>query len=355
MLLYNTGGTANLSVILFGMEVARQTKAPVAVLYGVPNQPLLDGKKEDALIAETFVRTLETKDFNWPLLFPMVKSVVKAMDALQAFGKQEWKVEVTRFVISGGSKRGWTSWLTAATQDPRVVAIAPMVIDTLNMQEQMAHQKKSFGEYSEMIRDYTARGLVPLPPGEDAKKLWSMVDPYFYREKRTLPKLMILGNNDRYWTVDALNLYWDGLKGDKYVTYVPNAGHNLVQKGTTPDQERARMLNALSAFGRAQVTGKPLPKLTWKHDDVDGQMRVRVEATPEPKGARLWAATSKTRDFRESTWKDQPAKVEKGTVVGLMTPPKEGFLAFYAEMDFEMDGISYTLCTQIRVAEAKKE
>src|SRR5947208_7464510 len=168
MLLYNTGGSANLGVILFGMDVARRTRAPVAVLYHVPNQPLLDGKKEDALIAETFVRTLETKDFDWPLLFPMVKSVVKAMDALQAFAKDEWKTEVTHFVISGASKRGWTTWLTAATQDPRVVAIAPMVIDTLNMQEQMAHQKRSFGTYSEMIRDYTARDLVPLPPGEDA-------------------------------------------------------------------------------------------------------------------------------------------------------------------------------------------
>jgi PhoPQ-activated pathogenicity-related protein len=284
----------------------------------------------------------------------MVKSVVKAMDALQAFAREEWKVEVKRFVISGASKRGWTTWLTAATQDPRVVAIAPMVIDTLNMQDQMAHQKRSFGDYSEMIRDYTARNLVPLPPGEDAKKLWGMVDPYFYRDRMTLPKLMILGNNDRYWTVDALNLYWDGLKGDRYVTYVPNAGHNLVQKGVEEGKERAKMLNALSAFSRAQVANKPLPKLSWKHDDVDGKMRLTVEATPAPKGARLWAATSKNRDFRESTWKDQPAKVEKGTVVGLMSPPQEGCLAFYAELDYEIDGIPYTLCTQIRVAEAKK-
>jgi PhoPQ-activated pathogenicity-related protein len=91
MLLWNTGGSANPGNIAFGMTLANKAKAPVAFLYNIPNQPLFDGKKEDALIAETFVRCLETKDDTWPLLFPMVKSVVKAMDALQDFAKEEWR------------------------------------------------------------------------------------------------------------------------------------------------------------------------------------------------------------------------------------------------------------------------
>ena len=177
MLVWNQGGRASEGSIAFGLELARKIGTPVGFLYGVPKQPLFDGKKEDTLIAETFVRYLETKDEAWPLLFPMVKSVVKAMDALQEFSDREWKLPVKKFVISVASKRGWTTWLTAAS-DARVKAIAPLVIDTLNMREQTPYQFMSFGHYSEQIRDYTARGLVPMPDTPEAKRLWSMVDPW---------------------------------------------------------------------------------------------------------------------------------------------------------------------------------
>lgn len=203
MLLFNTGGNPGGSSAAIALALADRIQSPIAFLYGIPNQPIPEiggNKKEDALIAETFVRYLETKDPTWPLLFPMAKSLVKAMDAIQAFAKQEWKFDVTGFVVSGASKRGWTSWLTAATGDKRVKAIAPMVIDTLNFQKQMPHQLTSFnGKYSEQIHDYEERGLLPLPDTTEAKQLWAMVDPWVYRSKLTLPKLLIHGTNDPYW------------------------------------------------------------------------------------------------------------------------------------------------------------
>jgi PhoPQ-activated pathogenicity-related protein len=350
MLVYNTGGTAKVDTILFGMDLAKKVQAPVAILYGIPNQPIFD-KKEDALIAETFVRYLDTKDEDWPLLFPMVKSVVKAMDALQAFSKEEWKTEIKSFIISGASKRGWTAWLTGAS-DARVKAIAPLVIDTLSMLDQLKHQKESFGDYSEMIHDYVERGLAPIPKTAMGLKLWEMVDPYFYRDRLTMPKLLINGNNDPYWTVDALNLYWKGLKGDKYVTYVPNAGHDLRQGGK--DGDRTRAVNALAAFARCQIADKAMPKLLWKHDDDKKGLRLTITADVQPKAARFWVATAKTRDFRKSEWKEQQVELGKGSITGLVTPPEAGFLAFYGELDYEIDGIKYTLSTQIRVAGKEK-
>lgn len=352
MVLWNQGGKPNATSGVLGLQIAERVKAPVAFLYGVPKQPLFGGKTEDALIAETFVQYLETKDGSWPLLFPMVKSVVKAMDALQAFAKEEWKFEVKSFVVTGASKRGWTSWLTAATGDKRVKAIAPIVIDTLNMPVQMKNQVAAFGKPSEMIKDYTERKLVPIPDTPDAKKLWQMIDPWVYREKLTVPKMIINGANDPYWPLDALNSYWDDLKGDKWVLYVPNAGHDLreTDKDGKKDLLPLRAVNTLAAFGRCQVFDLPMPGLSWVCDEKAGVCRLEVTSAAKTTGMKIWSAESDTRDFRQARWTEDAAAKFPATVKA----PEKGFRAFYAETEYDLDGLKFNLCTQIRILEAKK-
>ena len=351
MFLWVTGGSARPDYVWLGMELARKIRAPVAFLYHIPNQPLLDSNlREDDLIAETFVRYLNTKDENWPLLFPMVKSVVKAMDVLQAFGKKEWRAPIDKFIVAGASKRGWTTWLTAAV-DPRVRAIAPVVIDTLNMREQMPRQLQAFGAYSSRLAPYSRRGLLPIPETPEGQRLLSMVDPWAYRERLTMPKLIINGTNDFYWATDALNLYWNGILADKWVLYVPNAGHNLRRQDRPQPDQLNDLIDGLAAFSRHQISGTPMPNLSWKHESVNGKLRLTIAATPAPTGARLWIAQTPTTDFRTAKWSEQEVSLSNGKIVGEVTPPDKGHLAFFGEVDYEIDGLRYHLSTQVQMTD----
>lgn len=353
MILWNQGGTFKITDAALILSLASKTNSPVAFLYGVPKQPLFDGLKEDALISETFVRYMKTKDEDWPLLFPMVKSVVKAMDAVQEFAKKEWNHEVKGFVVTGASKRGWTSWLTAASGDPRVKAISPLVIDMLNFSKQIPLQIESFGKPSEQIRDYTEKGLLDVLTNPVGKKLWEMMDPWMYREKVTVPKMLIHGTNDPYWPQDATNVYWDDLKGEKYLLYVPNAGHNLQQKSEGNPRDLTRVVSTLSAFGRSEIYNRPMPKMTWKHDTGTDGYILSAESKPAAKKARLWAAENGTKDFRQSTWKETAVAVKDGKVEVSVPGPKEGFKTFFVELEFEDEGQAFFLSTQLRMVKAK--
>ena len=353
MFLWVTGGSARPAYTAVGLELARKIGAPVAFLYNIPNQPLLENQlREDDLIAETFVRYLRTNDESWPLLFPMVKSVVKAMDVLQVFGKQDWSEQISSFIVSGASKRGWTTWLTAAV-DQRVRAIAPVVIDTLNMRAQMPRQLRAFGAYITRLKPYTSRGLVPIPETPEGRRLVSLVDPWSYRDRLTLPKLIINGTNDFYWATDALNLYWNELPGNKWVIYVPNAGHDLQRQDKPASDQLTDLVNGLAAFSRYQIRGKSMPSLKWAHESVNGKLRLTIEATPAPTGARLWVAETPTQDFRTAKWREQAVTISNGIIIGEVTPAEKSHLAFYGELDYEIEGVKYHLSTQVRTTGCK--
>ena len=194
--------------------MAEQMKTPVAVLLHVPQQPIFDGKVEDQIIAHTFDQYLKTNDSQWPLLLPMVKSAVRGMDAVQQFAQRQWKLQLKTFTVAGASKRGWTTWLTGAVE-PRATAIAPMVIDVLNMGSQMKYQEKAWGKLSYKINDYSQLDLPARLNTEKGKALRAIVDPYSYRHLLTQPKLIMIGTNDHYSPLDALKLYWPEVTAEK--------------------------------------------------------------------------------------------------------------------------------------------
>lgn len=323
---------------------AEQLKTPVAILLHVPQQPMFDGKREDEIISMTFREYMKSGDEDWPLLAPMVKSTVRAMDATQAAAKKEWNLDVDKFTITGASKRGWTTWLTGAVDD-RAVAIAPMVIDMLNMSKHMVLQKASFdGQASEQINDY--EGLDKQIDTPRGLALRQFVDPWEYRSRLTQPKLVILGTNDRYWPLDACNLYWDDLEGEKYLIYVPNNGHGLA--------DRSRVIAGLNAIHQSVITGKSLPKLAWDFKNGDGGVQLSVSADVQPSRVRVWTATAATRDFRDSKWSATDAATSDKGFTYQLAVPATGMAALLGEAVFhEGTDEEFSLSTNVRIVPSK--
>ncbi len=312
-------------------KVAAANHAPVAIVWQVPNQPLFDGLTEDQLISYTLHQFQNDSDYTWPLLFPMVKSAVRAMDAVQEFARGVLHHPVERFVVSGASKRGWTTWLTGA-MDKRVAAIAPMVIDVLNMPVNVSYHKVAWGDYSVQIEDYVKLGLAQELSTPQGRTLVEMVDPYSYRHKLTMPKLIINGTNDEYWPVDAIKNYLDSIPGENYLLYVPNAGHGL--KG---GEEAVRSLSAF--FGRT-LLHQPYPRCSWNITTRGRKVTLTVNTSPaEMLGAVLWQAASADRDFRDETWTSE--KVTEGAadpVEVSLDLPESGYKAFFLDIEYRAPG-----------------
>ncbi|MDE0191657.1 MAG: PhoPQ-activated protein PqaA family protein, partial [Gammaproteobacteria bacterium] len=169
--LYITGGQntdAVPEVLDPGMiAIANATGSVVAELGMVPNQPLVfdgDGvpRGEDDLIAYNWAKSLSREGSDRLVLDAMAKSGVMALDTVSAVlaTPEGGEHRVERFVVSGGSKRGWTTWLVGAVDD-RVVGIVPIVFDALNSEASMRHHFGSYGYFSPTVGDYVLHGILP--------------------------------------------------------------------------------------------------------------------------------------------------------------------------------------------------
>lgn len=335
-------------VALVLASIAMENKAIVAVVKQVPMQPLYGGKREDALISMTLHNYQQDNDATWPLLFPMTKSAIRAMDAIQELAAKQLHKEVESFVISGASKRGWTTWLTGASKDSRVKAIAPIVIDVLNMPANLNYQLEAYSEYSKEIEDYTDLGIPQAMDSEKGRNLVKMIDPYSYRSELTMPKMIFIGTNDPYWVVDGVKHYLDSIPGRNFLHYVPNAGHDLAGG--------KQAFKALGAFFGFTAMEKPYPDTQWEAT-VDGQqVSLDINITPKRlKRVKLWRANSTDRDFRDESWTSIDLTLPKTASMSTAIPlPTDGYQAFYVDLIYKgPTGKEYSQSTRIFVTSPK--
>ncbi|MCX6632214.1 MAG: PhoPQ-activated pathogenicity-related family protein [Candidatus Solibacter sp.] len=316
------------------VENALATHSVVAELMGVPNEPVQFAdetrtRNEDGIIAYTWMKYMRTGDETWPLRLPMTKAAVRAMDTITAVmaTPEVGGVKVEKFVVSGGSKRGWTTW-TAAAVDRRVVAIAPASIDLLNLEKSFEHHFRVYGFFAPAVKDYVESGFMDWAGTPEYRKLLEIEEPYSYRERLTMPKFMVQGAGDQFFLPDSSRFYFDDLKGEKYLRYVPNADHGL---------KNTDAVESILAFYEAFLKGTPRPQFTWTFEADGG---IRVVSKDKPTAVKLWQATNPdTRDFRLMTigpaFRAEDLHDRGGGVyVGRVPKPEKGWSAYFVGLEY---------------------
>ncbi len=338
-------------------SLALESGTVVVDLQEIPNEPLTftgdpnNPRSEDDAIAYTFNEFMQNLgqpgDQTWPLLLPMVKAAVRGMDTVQNFVPTvSANNPINDFVVTGYSKRGWTTWLTAAV-DPRVKAIIPGVFDALNLAEQMVHHYGVYGFFSPAIQPYNAEQIfdrILTPAGE---ALSAIVDPYRYlsESQMSMPKLLLDSSGDQFFVSDSAQYYFHDLPGTQnYLRYIPNTGHGLDSRA---DDSTVTFYNAI-------INNLPLPQYSWT---VEPDGAIRAVATTHPMQVLLWQATNPTaRDFRQGytnvVWTSTVMFDEAGGVYTADPPtPPSGATAYFIEMTFPspIPGNPYVFTTEIRV------
>ena len=372
------------------------TGTVVALIQAVPNEPqqFTDEsftRSEDAIIAHSYDKYMTgyadgKPDMTWPALLPMTRAAVRAMDTIQLFmgeDKPGTPVPVEHFVVTGASKRGWTTWLTAAA-DSRVTAIMPIVIDVLSMDNQMKHQYKAYGgTYSDAVQDYVDANVFDRFDQPEGASLLKIVDPYSYRTRLTMPKFMINSTGDQFFLPDSSRFFLynanasANVPGKNYEYFAPNTDHSLFS--STSNSVDSGAYYSMLAFYDAFVRGATLPSFTWA---VSGN-KITLQTSTTPTSVTLWQAQNRSlRDFRLETigasWtstalcpicngesvcssaegegEGEGETCDSGTYVGQVDIPAdgEGWVAFFIQATFpgpdaSLDGVDYGFCSRVVV------
>jgi len=347
----NRGGKPNPDPLM--LSVAKDSGVICVELRQVPSEPLqFNGeaktRSEDGIIAYTWDKFLRGGDETWPLHLPMAKAGVRAMDTLTAFlkTKEGGELNVDRFIVAGGSKRGWTTWLVAAA-DKRVVAIAPMVIDLLNMKPSFVHHYRAYGFWAPAIQDYTAMNIMNWMDTRRFKELLKVEEPFEFRDRFTMPKLIVNSAGDDFFLPDSSQFYYDKLPGEKHLRYVPNTRHNLGDPSVA---------HSLAAFAESVATNQPRPDFSWKVNRNAGT--IEVKAAQAPKEIKVWQVTNpKARDFRQTEtnklgvkWTAEKVALTKGKYLAKMPKPASGYTAFFVELVYDSGSKHpHTFTTEVNV------
>ncbi|MGL4486251.1 MAG: PhoPQ-activated pathogenicity-related family protein [Yersinia sp. (in: enterobacteria)] len=327
-------------------EIARATNTIVISISTIPNQYLeyqSDGAplKEDYSVARSWTLFMDAPEARstLPLHVPMAAAISQTMTMVQQALPDE---ALNSFIVTGLSKRGWTTWLTAIS-DTRVEGVVPFVIDLLNTRVALEHMYQSYGgNWPIAFAPYYQQEIDKKLDSPEFAKLMQISDPLQYlgteyQSRLDIPKYIINASGDDFYVPDNTDFYYDKLPGSKALRVAPNSSHSGI---------KAFSEQALITFVNRFQQSTPMPQLNTHIDSKDKVQTLTVSLSEVPEKVLLWTAVNpNARDFRYACgvrYTSFPLAVTPSNTLEVpLNTPATGWQATFIEATFS-DGFVAT-------------
>jgi hypothetical protein len=302
--------------IVLAASLAMGAGTVAGALFQVPNErmifaadPIQKSRSEDAIIAFTWDHYLNdpTKP-EWLVRFPMVKASVRAMDAITEFTTYKFpekfsSAPIGYFAVAGASKRGWTTWLVGAVDPARVMLIVPIVLDAINFVQVEHHEWKSLHGWAFALSDYYDMNIMDRFDSPQMLSLSKQEDPYFFRDRLTMPKLVVNAFLDEFQQPDDTHYWWNDMPEPKHFLMTYNAEHS----------EATGILEVVPAIGTwiaYHLNKWDVPTFTWEISNTTGEITATLDDLGSVHSAKVYygyscgnnfgdhGVVTKRRDFR---------------------------------------------------------
>ncbi|EAA7308272.1 PhoPQ-regulated protein [Salmonella enterica subsp. enterica serovar Albany] len=333
-------------------SIARDTNTIVISVSDIPNQYLTfqDDKKplkEDESVSRSWALFMEAPEQRelMPLNIPMVTALSQAMRLAK---KELTQWNINSFIITGISKRGWTTWLSAIA-DPDVEAIVPFAIDLLDIDASLEHIYQSYGgNWPITFYPYYQQGIDEKIKSPTFTQLRQIIDPLrylntIYQPRLAIPKYIINASGDDFFVPDNTRFYYSKLPGVKSLRIVPNMNHYSINQFAE---------ESLVPFINRFQSKKTLPQLIGLiHHHL-----LTVYFSEAPVKVVRWTANNpNARDFRYACGiRYQPLIIDipaNNKISITLNEPKTGWEATYIEATFN-DG--YVATSQVYITPDEK-
>ena len=155
------------------------------------------------------------------------------------------------------------------------------------------------GNWSFVMYDYWIEGINGRLDDPNLVLMQEQIDPFFYKDRLTMPKLIVSATGDEFFMPDDTYSFFDGLPEPKYFRLLANAEHSTGISGVSAPHFGFSMRQMMLAAWK----GYPFPKIGWRRFSDPEKKTGGIEfwSDTAPKQIYGWVGDTRAnlrRDYR---------------------------------------------------------